>query len=297
MSLREDISKVTVNANLIKAVQDIDPEILNVSFEDKIREINSIGNSHVTKEALRVELADRPIQIVPISDLHLGHSGCNIEKFEKVLQLIYETPDCYTILLGDQTETATRTSIGLGMFEENFHIEDQMEIMAKALKPLVDSGKVLGALTGNHEMRIAYSVKINPAKMVADTLGIPYFGYQGYLLLKVGDVNYHIVAHHGSGSGVSAAAKLNASKKLGSFVDADLFLTGHTHGLLEDKDIRYHINEETGSVDPYLRHYVVCGSFLEYWNSYPEMKGLAPAITGVAGIRLDNRKKDIRVTM
>jgi hypothetical protein len=49
-------------------------------------------------------------------------------------------------------------------------------------------------------------------------------------------------------------------------------------------------------VEPYIKHYVVCGSFLEYWGTYPEMKLLQPSFTGVAVIKLDSETKYIQVT-
>jgi predicted phosphodiesterase len=296
MSLRDDISRIIVDANLKKAVDNIDPEIVKASFEDKVREINDINGSHVSKRATILTLEDRPIKIVPLSYIHLGSKACNIEKLEMVLRLIDETPDCYTILLGDQMETATKTSVGLAMFEEDFDLGDQMKVLKNILQPLADKGKIIGALTGNHEMRVSYSVKFNPVEIICEKLDIPYFGYQGYIVLKVGNQSYHVIVHHGSSSGSTPAAKIMAARQMTRVADADLYLSGHTHGKLHDADEFFRINEQTGFVEPYLKHYVVCGSYLEYWNSYPEMKGLAPSMTGIAVISLDNKTKYIQVT-
>lgn len=86
--------------------------------------------------------------IVPLYDVHLGAKTCLKDLFAKTISYIYETPDCYTILGGDIMESATRQSVGLGMIDENLHLTDQMKVVKKLLKPLVDQGKVLGAVTG-----------------------------------------------------------------------------------------------------------------------------------------------------
>jgi UDP-2,3-diacylglucosamine pyrophosphatase LpxH len=296
MSLRDDITKIIVDSNIKQAVDKVDPNVVEVSFDDKVREINSIYNSHVTKQAIVKQFDNRPITIVPISDIHLGNKGCNIEKFEQALKLVDETPDCYTILMGDQAETATKTSVGLAMFEEDFHLEEQLKVLDHALKPLAEKGKILGMLTGNHEMRVSYMVKINPAELLCKSLNVPYLGYQGYILAKVGNQVYHIFASHGSSFGGSPAGKIMAARSLSKVADADLYLSGHTHAKLHDQDKLFRINETTGMVEPYIKHYVVCGSFLEYWGTYPEMKLLQPSFTGVAVIKLDSETKYIQVT-
>jgi hypothetical protein len=54
---------------------------------------------------------------------------------------------------------------------------------------------------------------------------------------------------------------------------------------------------ESGELVPHKRTYVVGGSFVEYFDAYPEMKGLPPSITGLARVELRPDYKDIRVTV
>lgn len=86
--------------------------------------------------------------LVPLYDVHLGAKTFLKDLFVKTVNYIYETPDCYTILGGDIMESATRQSVGLGMIDENLHLTEQMKVIKDLLKPLVDKGKVLGAVTG-----------------------------------------------------------------------------------------------------------------------------------------------------
>jgi hypothetical protein len=166
------------------------------------------------------------------------------------------------------------------VYEEEFDFSEQLKRLFKMLKPLADNKKILGMITGNHEMRVAYSTSLNPVELIADELGVPYFGYQGYVTVKVGSQIYHLFLHHGAGGGCSPAGKLNAMRALNKVAIADVYLSGHTHGKLYDNDVLMSINDATGKVEPYIRHYIACGSFLEYWGGYAEMKLLSPSMTG-----------------
>jgi len=296
MSLRDEITKI-INEDIKKAVDKVNPDVIGISTSDKLREINRLQNTKICKHVIMKDFGKDPVTIIPVSDIHLGNKGCNIEKFEQILKLIEETPNCYTILMGDQTETCTKTSVGLGLYDEDFDIKDQIKLLKIALKPLAEKGKILGILTGNHEMRISYLVRLNPAEMVCESLNVPYLGYQGYLCAKVGDQRYHIFASHGSSSGTTPTGKLSAARKLNRVADADIFISGHTHVKLYDQDIIFKINEATGLVEPTIRHYIVCGSFVEYWGSYPEMKLLSPASTGSVMIKLSPTTKDVQIML
>lgn len=296
MNLREELVKI-VNGNIEKAVDKVDPHIVKVSLSEKLREINRVENTHVAKRAIMKDFGDRPVTIIPISDIHLGNRGCNIDKFGQILELINDTPDCYTILMGDMAETATKTSVGLGLFEEDFDIADQLKLLKVAFEPLAKQGKILGVLTGNHEMRISYAVKLNPMELLCEQLQVPYLGYQGYISAKVGNQRYHIFASHGASFGTSPTGKISAVRQLSKIANADIYLSGHTHAKLYDQDVMYQINDETGMVEPVVRHYVACGSFMEYWGTYPEMKLLSPSMTGSVLMKLGAAAKDVQIIL
>jgi UDP-2,3-diacylglucosamine pyrophosphatase LpxH len=237
---------------------------------------------------------NNPAYILALSDVHLGSLLCNKEKFQKTVNFIESHRDVYTILLGDLAETATRSSVGLGIFEEEFHIDKQLDMLVNILSPLANKGKILGILPGNHEYRIHSMTGIDPTKVLADRLGVDYCGYQGYFNLMVGEEAYTLVAWHGAGGAATKASRIKAAEKLKEVVVADVYISGHTH------DRSYHDDFidiiENGQIKRHHRHYVVCGSYLEYVNSYAEMKGLTPTGTGGVIIRLSNEGKDVTVT-
>lgn len=259
----------------------------------RLRNLNASNNLTTDKEIACMNLPNEEAMIIPISDLHFGSKQCNIKHFKETLKIILETPNCYTIFLGDLVECATKESVGLSIYDEEFPLDEQIVELGKLILPLVKAGKVLGIITGNHEMRLSYFAHLNPAELIAKQLEVPYYGYSGYISLKVGEMLYSIAIHHGVSGGSSVASKLTSMRKQSGVVEADLYLSGHTHGYGSDSDIIYRIDNVTRTVTPRKRHYAVCGSFLKYWDGYAEMKNLTPAQTGALAITFNNEQKEI----
>lgn len=269
------------------------------SFEERFRKINKIPDK-LTKEVIvfpdkKSEAFNSSLKLIPLTDAHLGSKQCNIAKLKAMIDLIDDTENCYTILLGDMAETATKKSVGLSVYDEEFSTKEQLQVLYELLKPLADKGKILGVLTGNHEMRVAYATSINPMEILANGLGVKYLGYQAYLVLRVGSQNYSVMAHHGTSSSSTPAGKLNAMRKLNRVALADLYLSGHVHKNLYDSDVLMMPDIEKEQVISFTRHYAIAGSFLDYWGGYGEMKLLSPASTGSMLFEFRPDVKDIKV--
>jgi len=234
--------------------------------------------------------------LIPITDVHLGSKQANIPYFQRFIDYILETPNALTILNGDLAETATKVSVGKAMFEEDAHLPQQLDILTEMLSPLAEAGKILGIGPGNHEERVANMIGINPMQILAERLGVPYFGYQGFFRIVVNGIPYHVALHHGTGGGATSGSKTNSSEKMNKVVaNADLYISGHTHARQFHQDIIYLMDENEEALVPHIRTYVVGGSFVEYWGGYPEMKALPPSITGLIRCELRPDQKDIRV--
>lgn len=276
---------------------------------DRMNEFNELISNYVNQSDQK-EVYVHPLDIkndcaylIPLADLHVGNVNFNIDKLIAFANYILDTPDTYTILLGDQMECATRTSIGLGQFSEDMHIREQLDLVYEIFKPIAEAKKLWGIHIGNHEYRIPKEVGLSPAEILARRLEVPYLGYQGYHLIKVRNKeknlsqNYKIMSFHGSGSGTTMGALINAAER-GERVcgNADLFISGHTHVKNMHSKTIYNI-DDNGSLLPQNRYYVICGSFLEYWGSYAEMKLLTPHATGAVVISLSAKEKDIKVSL
>ena len=236
--------------------------------------------------------------LVPITDVHLGNRQANIEYFKAFVQYILEVPNAVTVLNGDLAETATKVSVGKAMFEEDMNFPEQIKMLTEILAPLAKAGKILGIGPGNHEERIANMIGLNPMEILAERLNVPYFGYQGYFRIIVNNINYNCAFFHGAGGGATTGSKANTAEKINKVVpNADLYFSGHIHGKQSHSDVTFMFDSASEELVPHKRTYVVGGSFVEYWDAYPEMKGLAPSSTGLVRCELRPDYKDIRVTV
>lgn len=276
--------------------------ITPVPAEKSLETFYNVANSHKRegKRILKYTFTGEPytkdgLIIVPITDVHLGSRHANVPYFKAFVDYILSVPNCVTVLNGDLAETATKISVGAGMFEEEIPIPAQLQALYEILKPLADAGKILGVGPGNHEERVYQMIGINPMEILAEKLGVPYFGYQGFFKIIVNGIPYTASFYHGSGGGSTVASKSKSAEQMNKVVIADLYFSGHTHGRQYHKDVIYQFDEASDELVPLVRTYVVGGSFLEYWGGYSEMKALAPSITGAVRIELRPDQKDIRV--
>lgn len=264
------------------------------SFYSLRREHAPQGKQVLTYEFNEDIYKENGLDLIPISDVHLGSRHANIPLFQKFVNYILETPNAVTILNGDLAETATKVSVGKGHFEESENLPEQLDILEEILKPLADAGKILGIGPGNHEERVANMIGINPMAILAQRLGVPYFGYQGFFRIVVNGITYQVVAHHGAGGGGTMGSKVNSAMKMNSVIpNADVYISGHTHGKLSFPDVVWVMDDESDRLIEHKRTYVVAGSFVEYFGAYPEMKALAPSITGLVMCHLNSQYKDV----
>jgi hypothetical protein len=162
---------------------------------------------------------------------------------------------------------------------------------------------LLGIHIGNHEYRIPKEVGLSPAEILATELGVPYLGFQGYHVLKVNSLQtnqtqvYNMMSYHGTGAGSTIGSLVNAAER-GDKVctNCDLYISGHTHAKNFHVKTVFNLDQATASLVPFNRYYVICGSFLEYWGSYAEMKLLPPQETGAVMITLNSSKKEIKIS-
>jgi len=257
-------------------------EVEEKTMPKSLQEICNMA-SHIQKTA-KIYTFNNNILLVPIFDPHIGLKATNMEKLCETIDFILRTPNCYTILGGDFLECATKTSVGLAMYEENLSVKDQFLTAFKLLKPLADAGKILGTLTGNHEMRLANFADINPMELLADQLGVPYFKYQGFIILKIKDQTYKVAFSHGVSSSTTPAGAMASMRKQASVIECDIYFSGHIHIRKQDSDIYNIVNVETGNIEKRTRKYMICGSFVEYWESYAEMKMYSPSDTGTVSV-------------
>lgn len=237
----------------------------------------------------------RNIEIIPLGDLHVGHKAFNLSKLQAVIDYILSTPDAYTILVGDQAETATKQSIGKGLYEEDHHLKQQIEILEKLLRPLASTGKLLGIHPGNHEFRMEGLTGIDPMEWLARWLEVPYLGYQAYFYWTVRGIPYTCWSSHGKGGAQTFGGKVNGAQKQRDVHNCDLSLSGHIHEPTSSHRSFFEIDPSTMQVVKKTQWFVTVGGFLDYFGAYPEMKALSPTATRPIRISLFADEKFIKI--
>lgn len=238
----------------------------------------------------------RYAEFIAWGDVHYGAPNCNIKKAKGYLDYALKHGQ-YILGMGDFLECATRDSIGAGVYEQTGHPQEQMEEMIEWLRPISESGRLIGLLTGNHEERIYKATGFEPVQLMCKELRVPYLGSACYLLLRVGSKTYKVYAVHGRSGARLPQTKLLACRRLADIATAQLYLMGHMHSLESNASIYFDADPSKRLKVQRTRHFVVTGSFLEYENSYAETACMVPSRTGAPKIVLEADSNDIHISL
>lgn len=117
----EKLHPSSIQASIQQALQGMG---LADSFKEKKKldafyTVNEMPDEVQVKQVHRVDfnpIGDR-ISIVPVHDIHYGAHNCNKLKFQAFLDYIEDSEDTYMLSVGDLIENATKTSVGMGVYE------------------------------------------------------------------------------------------------------------------------------------------------------------------------------------
>lgn len=236
------------------------------------------------------------ITIVPMGDEHLGASNYDADTHKRNIEWCYEN-DAPIILMGDQLETATKDSVGAGVFEQDDIVQEQLEKAEILYKPLAEKGLILGNHIGNHEARLYNHSGINISKILAKLLKIKYLGVGAISNIKVGKNNYTLYTTHGHSGSRLPHTKIKAVLDLSNMVDVDIYAMGHLHAL--DHHVRniYKFDKRSKTIKETQKHFILTGSYLNHWGGYAHVRGLEPARKGSPKIKLSGLERRIRVSL
>ena len=247
------------------------------------------------------------IVIYPISDVHLGAAEHNSEAWIDFVSEIACQENAYVILGGDLINNATRSSVS-NIFEETMRPREQKRRMTEMLRPLAASGKILAAVSGNHERRSgARDADDDPTYDILCKLDIEdvYRENMAFVKLHFGDdgiagdrnPTYIFTVTHGSGGGFQVGSAANKAEKTGYYIDGcDCLIVGHTHRPFVTQPAKICINPQRNQV--YLKPFKVVSmtSWMDY-GGYAMQKMLPPTSIAPQVIKLHGRKKKIEVTI
>lgn len=228
---------------------------------------------------------DRPITIVPISDVHLGALEHNTKEWEAFCKTVLSDPDMYIILGGDLINNSVRNSVA-NPFDELYRPREQKQRIVEYLTPLKD--RILCVVSGNHEARTTKDSDQDITYDIVSKLDIEDLYRENACFMKVslGERNsekkpiasYTFCVTHGAGGGMTGSA-VNRNERFGSVIDGlDCLIVGHTHKGTVSKPSKIVIDPQNNKVSmkPYLVISMV--SWLNY-GGYALKKMLLPSDT------------------
>jgi predicted phosphodiesterase len=230
------------------------------------------------------------VTIYPIGDLHYGSEHCDLKMIEKQIEKIKQDKTARIILMGDLAETATKESVGAGVYEQQETAQQQMMRIKQLfydVRHLID-----GVVTGNHEERIYKASGFDLTLYLCQLLDISekYMRYQGVVQYSLGKREYHVNVWHGAGGGGSAGASLNKLQKQSEYILADIYLMGHVHKRQVHTKRMYVPDSHRNKLQAIEQYFIVTGSSLDYENSYAEAMGMTPSQKGFTKIKLTTKR-------
>ena len=262
-----------------------------MSLEERIKKMEN-------KRTMRLHCINETaneIQLVPFGDLHYGDKSCNINRAKETIDWVRTHENARVILMGDMLNSATKTSVGAAVFDEDSHGQEQLEFMTELLRPI--KNKIYASVTGNHEFRIYKDSGYDVTKIMAKDLGHKYLGYGGFLKVKVGKNNYTFYVTHGSSGATLPYTKIKKLLDISSFIDADVYCMGHVHSLQSHTQEVQRVDLRARTVVKDKKYYVLTGHYLNYADSYAEMKNMRPEKQGSPTIVLGGLKRSVRVIL
>jgi predicted phosphodiesterase len=248
--------------------------------------------------AKSIEFSD-VFRLKPITDAHIGARACEEKRLKKDIQSIIDDPTCYCILGGDQIEAITRqdlrrfqaSSIKESMLWEldsllNAQLRDAVEIF----KPLADTGRLIGAMRGNHEEAVKKHYSFDIHREFCEKLNVVDLGLSCMIRLSLnkgtGRRNLIIHAHHGhGGSGRMTGASINRMEQMVGELDFDVLIMGHNHKNHVSKRTR--LSMTSNGTPRLIEKEVVlmrCGTYYKTYQegdtTYGETAGYAPVKVG-----------------
>lgn len=240
----------------------------------------------VVQKHLNVKDADI-IEVIPISDWHIGDSNCNLCAIDEQVSYIKEHDNVFCVLNGDLCNNATKTSVS-DIYSEKLTPLQQIQLVVEKLQPI--KHKILAVTSGNHENRTYKKEGMNLSEIYVRELGLTdvYCSTGVLLFLSFGvsrryktasrketPSTFVIYITHGSGGGKKEGSKVLALADLASIVDADIYIHAHTHLPMIMRENFFRVDVQHKSVKNVDKLFINSASTLNY-GGYSEQFSMKP---------------------
>jgi len=197
------------------------------------------------------------LKIIPLGDIHIGSPQSRIQEVVKIIETADE--NVRFIFAGDVIDNALRDSIS-DVYEQTQNPHEAL----KAFTQLLDlaKGKVLGVISGNHELR-----------------------------------DYLIAIGHGYTGARTPGGKINANARIRDVViNCDIYITGHTHQPSLHKEAYFEADKRNKKLTLRERYLLTIPAWLSY-EKYAAKRFYPPASPGLAVIHLSGKKRNITINL
>ena len=235
------------------------------------------------------------MNIICFGDWHLGSLECNLKKINEQIEWIKQhKKNTRVVLMGDLMDIALRNSVGAGPYDNNMTPQEQVDTITEMLEPIKDV--IIGAHTGNHEIRLYNETSVDIMKNICKGLGIPYLDSSALHHIRFGKNTYILYTTHGSTGSTSPAGKLGACTRLRDIAEADIYAMGHVHDLITYSQEYMKPSLKDKTLITRKRYFTTTGHYLSY-GGYAQAKNYAPGKSGCAKIILNAKKWDVHISI
>ena len=211
-----------------------------------------------------------------LGDTHLGHPNTDLKKLQRHIDMIRHS-DLPWVHLGDWVDAISADDKRFSISDHRTSVVESYLDMEELFNSIAHQCE--GVLRGNHGSKWSKQ-EGDMIRVIARKWGVEYLGYQGFLIFN----KTKIFMHHGAGGGRKRGAKTIRLNEWSQFVEADLYLQGHTHTYVQFTD------ELVTATKKKIRHYANIPGYIESYrghDNYVEEFGLPPQQTGMLKISVD----------
>lgn len=146
------MARTSAEARPLTVTNVVPPDIDPIRRLKILEQIHTLQHEYArgtqNKSLVRVEISrsapERPLSIVPLSDLHLGHRAVDLPRIKELLKEIISNPDMYVILTGDEIEGYSPKHFNTSLGETSLNLRAQIDFFKLlVLAPLLMKHKIL----------------------------------------------------------------------------------------------------------------------------------------------------------
>lgn len=265
-------------------------EMFDAAMEEVERkEADHLGQTFLSVDFGRSRL---PIGICFSADWQVGTNGVMMRQLRQDAQAIAAAEGLHGVLMGDLIQNLNMVKHPSSMHEMTLpDPTEQMDCVRLMIHEMLGAvplnpanPKLLGAVTGNHEMNSKKAAGVDPTKSLCQEFKLPYLWHGARVEVKVGGQNYVLGLRH-LYKGESNVNTTNAQRMMyQNWMPADVEVLAHRH--YNDMQKRPMVGGDTiflraGSYQKWDEHGQFSGGYKGSWGIplivlYPETKRIIP---------------------